>query len=35
MGFWIARTELETVDEERGKKELKKCKPPKVEIPQR
>ena len=33
MGFWIARTDLETVDEERGRKELKKCKPPKLQIP--
>jgi hypothetical protein len=33
MGIWIARTELEVVDEERGRKELKKCKPGKVEAP--
>ena len=31
MGIWIARTDLEVVDEERGKKELKKCKPAKVD----
>jgi len=29
MGIWIARTDLEVVSEEQGKKELKKCKPAK------
>jgi hypothetical protein len=33
MGIWMARTELEVVDEERAKKELKKCKPAKIEPP--
>lgn len=31
MGIWMARTELEVVDEGRGQQELKKCKPAKVE----
>src|SRR5262245_43663712 len=31
MGIWVARTDLEVLDEEKGKKELKKCKPAKVE----
>lgn len=33
MGLWIARSELERVDEDEGLKELKKCKPPKLESP--
>jgi len=33
MGIWIARTELEVIDEEKGKKELQHCKPAKVENP--
>lgn len=31
MGIWIARTDLETVTEDQGKLELKKCKPPKYQ----
>lgn len=31
MGIWIARTDLEVVDAEKGMKELKHCKPAKVE----
>jgi hypothetical protein len=30
MGVWVARTDLEVVDETRGKAALKKCKPAKV-----
>ena len=30
MGMWVARTELEVVPEERGKAELKGCKPAEV-----
>jgi hypothetical protein len=33
MGIWMARTELEVIDEEQAKKELKRCKPAKVESP--
>ena len=32
MGMWIARNELEIVDQEKGKKVLAKCKPPKVNV---
>jgi hypothetical protein len=31
MGIWIARTDLEVLDEEQGPKELQHCKPAKVE----
>jgi hypothetical protein len=31
MGIWIARTELEVMPEDKGKEELKRCKPAKVE----
>lgn len=31
MGIWMARTELEVLDADRGKAELKKCKPAKVQ----
>jgi hypothetical protein len=31
MGIWIARTDLEVLDEEQGLKELQHCKPAKVE----
>ena len=30
MGIWIARTDLEVLDEERGLRELQHCKPAKV-----
>ena len=29
MGIWIARTDLEVVSDEQGRKELRKCKPAK------
>jgi hypothetical protein len=32
MGVWIARNELEIVDEMQGKKVLAKCKQPKVNL---
>jgi hypothetical protein len=32
-GIWVARTDLEVVDEVRGSAELKKCKPAKVVAP--
>lgn len=31
MGFWVARTDLEVLDDVRGKKELARCKPAKCE----
>ena len=31
MGIWLKRTDLEVVEEERGRTELKKCKPARVE----
>jgi hypothetical protein len=31
MGLWLKRTDLEVVDEERGRTELNRCKPPRVE----
>jgi len=34
MGWWIARTELEAVEEAQGKLLLKQCKPAKVEQPE-
>jgi hypothetical protein len=33
MGVWIARNELEVVSAEEGRNVLKRCHPPKLEIP--
>ena len=33
MGVFIARSELEVVGEEKGRKVLKSCHPPKIEAP--
>jgi hypothetical protein len=33
MGIWIARNDLEVVDETEGRKQLKKCKPAKYKAP--
>jgi|KBSSwiStaDraftv2_1062776.scaffolds.fasta_scaffold810589_1 hypothetical protein len=33
MGIWVARTDLEVIDEAKAKAELKHCKPAKVEKP--